>query len=426
MNKEGTMAVEKIRKGRKIIGYKVRLPALDGKHQWETQNFMCKDWDDAKDAAETEHSKKKKQRLRRKHGLWPGIEELQAYSVRDLIRSFMHNSEYLIQNTDKEYNNKLELLRACSLPMNRCHVIWNFSELRICEMKLSEFNSQVAERYKDNKLSETYKTNGSQKVKDYTPRTVKDEIILIQKAWKWGKKTIDSLINLPNPWEGDAGRVTGSTLGAREEELYLEELPALLKACDECLRGNEYYLKLAILLAIHTALRRQEIVDLCWEHVDFQRRRITVTKTKTDYKTGRKGFETVLPLPIQFLLEQLWSDLSREEKPTGEIIPKSGDAISDAFDKAIVRARITRNVRFHDLRRTANTYLNPILNVEERNMMRGKARNRDMDARYTGNSLLNGIQDKLDRHFLGGKTLEEARATPEWQPDASHFHFIYR
>jgi len=77
----------------------------------------------------------------------------------------------------------------------------------------------------------------------------------------------------------------------KERVLLPEEETKLLDSCPECLRT-------IVLTAIHTGMRRAEILNLKWEDVNLEKREIKVRKTKS----GR-----IRTIPIN---EKLFSRLS--------------------------------------------------------------------------------------------------------------------
>ena len=203
-----------------------------------------------------------------------------------------------------------------------------------------------------------------------------------------------------------------------------------MKACERCLIPNNYYVPLAIYLAIDTGMRRQEIFNLVWADIDNDNRRIKIRKSKTDKATGNSdGTTIVLPAKAKALLITLVAALIASAGPEllaeagfkdqydewefpqaddVRIFPMTEKAFTQSWADALKRAGI-EDLHFHDLRREANTrFIKAGLTVEERNLMLRHA-DKSMNATYVGrNFLLNGIQDKLDRFVLGGLTLDEA------------------
>jgi len=132
----------------------------------------------------------------------------------------------------------------------------------------------------------------------------------------------------------------------RKVERFLSEseIAQLAEALDAEVRlsGNPYP-SAAIKLLLLTGCRRGEIVNLCWEHVDFERECLRLP----DSKTGAKV--VYLNAPARALLQELprMADNPR-------VIPgMRADSGSAAIDNAWSRVRTTAglaDVRLHDLR----------------------------------------------------------------------------
>jgi integrase len=184
------------------------------------------------------------------------------------------------------------------------------------------------------------------------------------------------------------------------------------------------YVPLAIHLAIETGMRRQEIFNLRWMDIDFKRRRIEITKSKTDAATGNKGAAIVLPIMSKIALLNLREKLLKikpDMSPETLIFLMTGEAFTQAFKDVVKRVQRSdptfEDLTFHDLRRTANNrFIQAELLPEERNIMMRHA-DKSMNAVYIGRqAFLQRIQDKLDRFVLGGKT--EAEAMREVEEEA--------
>ncbi|MCK1653066.1 site-specific integrase [Bradyrhizobium sp. 149] len=383
---------------------------------------------EAEEFQEENNSRKRRTGL----GLPTTMADLKRYTVRDIIRSYMHCGN-LITEDDEIYEDEDELFeigRRGGLALNVLLTLQKFSARDICSLSLHDFNAVVAEQYRDDRLRETVKPPGSRgEPKPISPRTVRWEISRIQLAWKMARKW-PGLSHLENPWEGM--RVKGSTGGRRERSLEEGELERLTGACEGCLGLNRYYVSLAIHLAVETGLRRQEVMNLAWEDIDAKKRRIKIRKSKTDSVTGSKGAEIVLPAQAEFLLLQLALSLNHDgslpgpervrvtkpgKLPKGRIFPMTGEAFTQAFGDVVRRAKI-EDLTFHDLRRTANTnFIQAGLSLEERNIMLRHA-DKSMNAVYQGrNVLLKQIQDKLDRYQLGMTLAEAERREDEKQKE---------
>lgn len=109
------------------------------------------------------------------------------------------------------------------------------------------------------------------------------------------------------------------------------------------------YLKLIVTVALHTGLRKRNILDLQWEQINFDFKFIEVLKNK-----GNKRIQ----IPLSDTLYQEFSEL-RKDKGYVFINPETGlqyQDIKKSFNAAMAKAGI-ENFRFHDLRHTVATRL---------------------------------------------------------------------
>jgi integrase len=133
------------------------------------------------------------------------------------------------------------------------------------------------------------------------------------------------------------------------------------------------HLKDIIITALDTGMRRGEILKERWEDVDFSRRLLFVTSSKTAGCESRE-----IPLTAR-----LFDLLSARKQDKGMIITFSKDkksirAIKTAWHAAIRRAGIPL-YRFHDLRHTFNTRLMEAGVMQEiRNALMGHSRGEDV------------------------------------------------
>lgn len=108
------------------------------------------------------------------------------------------------------------------------------------------------------------------------------------------------------------------------------------------------HLKPIILLAVHTGLRKTELLSLKWENVDFKREVIVVENTKNRERRT---------IPLNSVALEV---LEKLPKKSDYIFPsKKGRGYIDvkkSFRNAVKRAGI-KNVHFHDLRHTFASYL---------------------------------------------------------------------
>jgi integrase len=174
-----------------------------------------------------------------------------------------------------------------------------------------------------------------------SPYTVANELAvlrhLLRLARRWGY--IDAVPDVVLP-KRPAGRLR-----------YLEgpELERLLVACR---MSRNPYLATIVTLAVHTGMRKGEILGLEWGRVDLASARITLYETKNGKPRG---------IPINRAVYDALIALAPDSaQRTGPVFPRrNGTAwgqIRTAFDTALGRAGIT-GFRFHDLRHTAASHL---------------------------------------------------------------------
>jgi integrase len=114
----------------------------------------------------------------------------------------------------------------------------------------------------------------------------------------------------------------------------------LLAACSDHLRQ-------IATTALDTGMRRGELLGQLWEHVDFDRKLISVTKSKT-----AGGEHRLIPLT-----SRLYQMLSANRKPSGYLFTYEGEPlhrIKTGWAGALRRAGIP-HYRFHDLRHSFNS-----------------------------------------------------------------------
>lgn len=136
-----------------------------------------------------------------------------------------------------------------------------------------------------------------------------------------------------------------------ERFLSSEEVSAIATAARN--NGKDWLADLVV-FAVHTGLRRSELVHLCWEHLDLEGRVLTVTNTTTF--TTKSGAERKVPLSATAL-----SVLLGRRRATGYVFTHSAgriapDYLSASF-KTYARKAGIEDVRLHHLRHTACSWL---------------------------------------------------------------------
>src|SRR5882724_781590 len=163
-------------------------------------------------------------------------------------------------------------------------------------------------------------------------------------------------------------------LRGRTRRLKEGEEQRLLSACD---RGRTPLLKPLIILAIETAMRRGEMLDLQWEHVDLVRCVAHLPLTKN-------GDSRDIPLSRRAvaILQGLKAEKADKSRDAERVFPATGNSIRLAFEHLRVRAEMD-DFHFHDLRHEAVSRLfEKGLNIAEVSAISGHKELR-MLRRYT-------------------------------------------
>lgn len=277
----------------------------------------------------------------------------------------------------------------------------------LCRKALAYVTPTDAYTYRNQRLKDTWRGE------PITTRTVAREITTLRHAFnvaieEWGYS------NLKNPF-GNMG--LNGTKYQRKRRLREGELERLIEAAKGCLGLNRIYVPLAVHLAIETGMRMQEIFNLRWQDIDVARRQIEITKSKTDSQTGTEGRTIVLTVFAMLYLLALNRSLPKKPKQSDSIFPMTKGAFGQSWADLVKRAEI-EDLEFRDLRREAGSWFDEAgLTKAENELMLGHSAN-DTNSIYI-NSKLKPIQDKLDRHVLGGKSLDELMAARQSTDDAT-------
>ena len=152
-------------------------------------------------------------------------------------------------------------------------------------------------------------------------------------------------------WAVDEGLLAANPLGrlrlVRERKTYRR----VLSVAEEfsLLDASAEHLADIVIAALDTGMRRGEILGQLWEDVDFDRRLLWVTRSKTPEGESRE-------IPLTQRLYELLESNRQEEGPVFVYKDRPIKTIARAWKAAIRRAGI-RYVRFHDLRHCFATRL---------------------------------------------------------------------
>ena len=196
------------------------------------------------------------------------------------------------------------------------------------------------------------------RLKTVSKATVNRELSVLRHMFN---VAIDQNIVATNPARGGIGMKAFKEQG-RERYLEMSEVEALLTAIQARIVKNSsdkmrasarkswQYLHTAVVMALHTGMRKGEILGLRWENVNWERKTLLLLDTKN-------GEPRRLPID-SMLLRELSEHRSRVKNEdwvfpsfdnNGKVVPMAD--VKGSFGRVLKDAGIT-NFRFHDLRHT--------------------------------------------------------------------------
>jgi integrase len=169
------------------------------------------------------------------------------------------------------------------------------------------------------------------------PATVYQELALLRRMfnvaireWEWLRDNPVSRLSF-----------SVGTRNARDRWLTPEEEKKLLEKAT-----NPHWLRPLLVTALHTGLRKGELLALTWKDIDFAANILRVERSKN-------GEKRALPLSrtVQSVLKGI-----KVRSMTGRVFPISVRSLRVAFEAALEKAEI-ENFHFHDLRHSFATRL---------------------------------------------------------------------
>ena len=152
-------------------------------------------------------------------------------------------------------------------------------------------------------------------------------------------------------WAVDEGILAANPIARIRLERERRKKKPVLSLTEEAqlLAAAAPHLRNITVFALDTGMRRGEILNQTWEDVDFERRLLNVTHSKTPEGEARE-----IPLT-----ERVFTLLSGRKKDSGLIFTFEGKQIGSLKTgwKAAIRRAGIRYIRFHYLRHTFNTRL---------------------------------------------------------------------
>jgi len=230
--------------------------------------------------------------------------ELRSITLGDLVR------RYITEITPSKLSADTERLR-----------LQKMLKAPLCALSLSDLSTAPIAAYRDKRM------------KEVKPGTVARELSLLHNIIEVARR--EWLVGIMTNVVAQVRRLP--VKNARDRRLNPGELKRLIDA----LRATRNKLiKPAVLLAIETAMRRGELLNLTWDAVDLQSRTANIPHTKT-------GYARTIPLTDQALA-------ILEEIPRSDcrVLPLTAMALRLAWNRVRERAGMP-DLRFHDLRHEA-------------------------------------------------------------------------
>ena len=275
-------------------------------------------------------------------GLPEARTKAQAERAENKIRDSVYEGKY---GKTVEAPTLAEFVKKTYLPYSKQHKrSWKHDDFRsrplvasLGKYKLDEISQLLIEKYKRER-----RVAKSKRGTDLTPASINREIELLSAVFthaiNLGVLTGENPCRKVRRFDEDNQRTR--ILLREEEKRLLEQLV-----------GKRAHLGPIVQLAIHTMLRRSELLSLRKENLDFERDLILVTNAggqKTKSKKSRL-------VPMNSAARQILLGLCRASA-TEYVFPnkKTGGYIKDvktAFTAACEDAKVN-DLRFHDLRRT--------------------------------------------------------------------------
>ncbi len=197
----------------------------------------------------------------------------------------------------------------------------------------SFFSGYTLYQISSRKITE-YRSMRLRKVK---PATVYQELALLRRMfnvaireWEWTKDNPVSRLSF-----------SVGNKNARDRWLSDEEEHRLMRKAT-----NPWWLKNFLNVALHTGMRRGEILNLKWADVDMKRKILLVVKSKNGEKRA---------IPINNTLYNTFDSIKVRDI-SGKVFPISRSSVRHAFDKTVEKAGI-EDFRLHDCRHTFATRL---------------------------------------------------------------------
>jgi len=221
-------------------------------------------------------------------------------------------------------------------------LVGHFGGKRVRNIAHSDLDKFRRERLKTPIIAK-YKEKGKEKTRE-RPRTIASvnrELEVLRSVLNFAKR--EGWI-IRNPFETGEPLISKADEVQRDRILTCEEEERLLSVCT----GRRSHLRLLLIAALDTGMRRGELFALKWSDVDFENRLISVRATTTKTMRGRI---IGLTARLQSELAALWENSA---KGADSLVFGITDTVKTAFAAACREAGV-EGFRLHDARHTAIT-----------------------------------------------------------------------
>ena len=178
-------------------------------------------------------------------------------------------------------------------------------------------------------------------------------------------------------WAVDEGFLLSNPLARIRMERERRKPRPIMGLADEepLLAAAAPHLRQIIIAALDTGMRRGEILQQRWEHIDLDRQLLFVTRSKTAEGEARE-------IPLTARLLELLKSIQKPEGTVFTFHEQPLHRIKTAWKAALRRSQI-RPLRFHDLRHSFNTRLMEAGVMQEvRKALMGHSSGEDVHATY--------------------------------------------
>lgn len=252
---------------------------------------------------------------------WARFKERQADR-----RDFLYDPYILEQMAWREL---LERYRDTIVSKKKCHQSETMHinaylkrEPKTAALRLSHIKPHHFSEYRD------------QRLKQVKPATICRELGIFQHTFEIAKAEW----GIPVPENPLKSVIKPKINNRRDRRLHKGEYRSILKNTSSCINPH---IKPIIQIAVRTAMRKSEILNIQWEDIDLERRTLHIPQSKN-------GHSRTIPLSTRTIA--IFKRLKPKDR--GVVFPVTANALRLSWDRVLIRAQI-KGLHFHDLRHEA-------------------------------------------------------------------------